>query len=411
MGELTKLNRAKFSLEEEFYNRLLDLLEERRKQKHKETVFSRVDNGVTIYPNTLIPSKEDLKKIVETAFWASLQREEGRPLAFSVAYNESVEAVVNNSDSRYFLFEESLPFSVQSITKIAPAAGRQNFGIAVTTEPELRIWGLLNDFSTPFRIRTLDPGQLTIRFLGANVAAVSGTTAILMEDYVSTSTWPIWYRSNNENPYTIDAILSILRTMRALHHGGALIIVPSDGQWRSSVQQDVPYPGDDHFTAIHEAIYELEQAEIKKKLESFEDRREDGDTNSVRVSWWRRRLDESSADLAQLTAVDGATVVTKNLVILGFGVKLKSAHSENPLSIYVTDLLNPKEQNKPSSLNELGGTRHQSAALFISEQRNAIALVVSQDGNVSAFIWREAGEGTEVIETGLYVYRHLELTL
>ena len=37
--------------------------------------------------------------------------------------------------------------------------------------------------------------------------------------------------------------------------------------------------------------------------------------------------------------------------------------------------------------SELGGTRHLSAAQFVHEQRDAVALVASQDGRFTVFGW------------------------
>jgi hypothetical protein len=39
---------------------------------------------------------------------------------------------------------------------------------------------------------------------------------------------------------------------------------------------------------------------------------------------------------------------------------------------------------------QLGGTRHQSAAQFVHDQRNAVALVASQDGRFTIFEWSMA---------------------
>jgi hypothetical protein len=39
---------------------------------------------------------------------------------------------------------------------------------------------------------------------------------------------------------------------------------------------------------------------------------------------------------------------------------------------------------------QLGGTRHVSAAQFAQDQRDAIALVASQDGRFTLFAWSEA---------------------
>ena len=37
----------------------------------------------------------------------------------------------------------------------------------------------------------------------------------------------------------------------------------------------------------------------------------------------------------------------------------------------------------------LGGTRHLSAAQFVHDQRNAVAMVASQDGRFTIFEWSE----------------------
>jgi len=37
--------------------------------------------------------------------------------------------------------------------------------------------------------------------------------------------------------------------------------------------------------------------------------------------------------------------------------------------------------------SQLGGTRHLSAAQFVSDQRDALALVASQDGRFTVFAW------------------------
>jgi hypothetical protein len=39
---------------------------------------------------------------------------------------------------------------------------------------------------------------------------------------------------------------------------------------------------------------------------------------------------------------------------------------------------------------ELGGTRHQSAAQFVQDQRDVVALVASQDGRFTIFEWSPA---------------------
>ena len=56
------------------------------------------------------------------------------------------------------------------------------------------------------------------------------------------------------------------------------------------------------------------------------------------------------------------------------------------------------------SLSEFGGTRHQSAAQFVFDQRQCVAFVASQDGIMTMLTWDE-GVGR------VAAVRHIELTL
>ena len=49
----------------------------------------------------------------------------------------------------------------------------------------------------------------------------------------------------------------------------------------------------------------------------------------------------------------------------------------------------PIEGSVATTINptELGGTRHLSAAQFVHDQRDAVALVASQDGHFTVFAW------------------------
>jgi hypothetical protein len=49
----------------------------------------------------------------------------------------------------------------------------------------------------------------------------------------------------------------------------------------------------------------------------------------------------------------------------------------------------PIEGNVAATVHptQLGGTRHLSAAQFVHDQRDAVALVASQDGRFTVFAW------------------------
>ena len=96
--------------------------------------------------------------------------------------------------------------------------------------------------------------------------------------------------------------------------------------------------------------------------------------------------------IAGLTAVDGATVITDGYELLAFGVKIRRKSGGDTVEqLIVTE---PVEGGMPERLHPtaLGGTRHLSAAQFVRDQPNTLALVASQDGHFTLFAWSPCEE-------------------
>jgi hypothetical protein len=102
---------------------------------------------------------------------------------------------------------------------------------------------------------------------------------------------------------------------------------------------------------------------------------------------WQDALDDAVSAVGGLTAVDGATILTDRYELLTFGAKLARRRGwpqvervavTEPIQGGVKDLIHP---------NRMGGTRHLSAAQFVHDQHDAVALVASQDGRFTIFAW------------------------
>jgi hypothetical protein len=102
---------------------------------------------------------------------------------------------------------------------------------------------------------------------------------------------------------------------------------------------------------------------------------------------WQDSLRQIVDGVAGLTAVDGATLVTSRYEVLAFGAKItpRRGHmvvervvSTEPIEGAATTYVSP---------SQMGGTRHLSAAQFVHDQRDAVALVASQDGRFTVFQW------------------------
>ena len=84
--------------------------------------------------------------------------------------------------------------------------------------------------------------------------------------------------------------------------------------------------------------------------------------------------------------------MTADYELLAFGAKIvRRRGSPQVAQVIVTE---PIEGGSPviEEPAQFGGTRHLSAAQFVHDQRDAIALVASQDGRFTVFAWSPSEE-------------------
>jgi hypothetical protein len=172
--------------------------------------------------------------------------------------------------------------------------------------------------------------------------------------------------SPDEGPVNVPMQLAV--SMRAHGRGGALLVVPADSStWRESIVRPLSYS----VVATRSEVADFLRGDSAER---------------ARIDWQeslRRGIDA----LAGLTAVDGATIITDRYELLAFGAKLRRRdRSEEVEHVLVTE---PSEGVTDATVGpaELGGTRHLSAAQFVHDQRDAVAMVASQDGRFTIFAW------------------------
>ena len=107
---------------------------------------------------------------------------------------------------------------------------------------------------------------------------------------------------------------------------------------------------------------------------------------------WADALRRAVDGVAGLTAVDGATVISDQYEVLAFGAKIVRRDGSSLVNeVIVTE---PIEGARAEVVEptQLGGTRHLSAAQFVRDQHDAVALVASQDGRFTVFAWSPCEE-------------------
>jgi hypothetical protein len=157
-------------------------------------------------------------------------------------------------------------------------------------------------------------------------------------------------------------------SMRAHGRGGMLLIVPSDSEkWRESIIDPISYA----VTPAFSGLAGLMKKSVDKK----------------NLAMWQEELTREIDCVAGLTAVDGATIINDRHELLAFGAKITRPYgSQTVKEITVTEpIVDSDAQIVPPGQD--GGTRHFAAAQFVYDQRDAFALVASQDGRFTIFSW------------------------
>ncbi|MEP6999121.1 MAG: putative sensor domain DACNV-containing protein [bacterium] len=332
--------------------------------------------------NSLVPDAESVVSMADAAFWASLRREEGRPPLISLAF------VPPNQAGQPLMFATPLPLAPDALARLAPAVERPGVHLGVwRMGGSLRVWGAtrtLPEYS--FVIEVIEPGLLALKYRRGPEFGKFGNMAVLRADQMRVVDELSAYQPNcpsllsalfaalldlDGRPEARDngtALMQLAVSMRSHGRGGALLVVPSDTEaWRESIVQPVSYGISPPFARLADLL----------KLPASERGRAGG----------RDGVGKLIDTVAGLTAVDGAAVMNERYEVLAFGAKI--GRRDGLKAVEQVLVMEPVVDDVPSLIPpvQLGGTRHLSAAQFVHDQRDALALVASQDGRFTVFAW------------------------
>ncbi len=324
-----------------------------------------------------VPDADAIAGIINVAFWASLRREEGLSPRVSLAF------VPPAATGAPLTFERQLPLSPSALARLAPAVERQGIHLGVWRDRngDLRVWGTTRQLPLlTFVLEVVASGLLVVKHRGeafgkfVNVAVLEGdeikivdtsrgrqsaypelVAALLGSDLLGTPA------------ASANVLVQVAASMRAHGRGGALLLIPStNATWEESIVHPVLY-------AVAPPFSEL--AGLLRTPPESDDHE------------WQDELRRAVDALAGLTAVDGATLITEYDDLIAFGTKITRRRGSPQVERMV--LTEPVEGSALTTLNpyQLGGTRHLSAAQFVHDQRDATALVASQDGRFTIFQW------------------------
>jgi hypothetical protein len=346
-----------------------------RVRTHFEQHIAASGIAPNVNGHATLPDEEAIEAIIDAAFWASLRREEG--------YVPKVSLVLLSPEQTIhpLLFERSLRLSPPSLVRVAPAVERPGIHLGVWRENgELRVWGttrVIPPYS--FVLEVAAPGLLVVKHHRSegskfvNIAVLEGDQVKVIDEQASNlPDCPELLTSLlGFDAQGTSILVQLAVSMRAHGRGGSLLMVPAGTDaWKSSIVQPISY-------AVAPAYAEL------ASLATYTPREED----EVGHRLWQDALNDAINAMAGLTAVDGATIITSQYELLAFGAKITRRRGGD--AVEQVALTEPIEGGQKAVVHptRLGGTRHLSAAQFVMDQRDALAMIASQDGRFTIFAW------------------------
>jgi hypothetical protein len=399
------------------------------------------------------PASSTLAHVLSTCYLATLLREEGRPVTFRLAVSEPeafAPAAGPPSGLHRLVFARPLPLDEHELRRLAPAVEFSRSLIGATDAGgKPTIWGVIH--SGPHWLQSVrggreveqtippvlivaatGPGRLLVTAGALTLAALtngalSGREVDVFQakwlherlSEVGRATWAAHMRERERatRPWadvhpTFGAVLAghvlrrIVATIRAAQHGGTLIIVPAgrvaellvDGSY---LRVKYGFTDDEPRRRIATLM-----ADIMTELA-----RNAGPDAAVRWNTYEasraqrlREMDEALFEVAHLVAdltrVDGTVVMSDRLEILGFGVEISGELPEVQRVSRARDL---EGTDREWVRTDRVGTRHRSAYRLCQAVRDALTLVVSQDGGLRFIRWHDDGVTYwEQVATGLW---------
>ncbi len=329
------------------------------------------------------PDAAAVEAIVDAAFWASLRREEGYRPKISLAFLSPAQA------ANALTFERPLPLEAVALSRLAPAVERPGIHLGVWNDGAgLHVWGTTRDVPRLcFVLEVVAPGLLVIKYRRGretgkfvNVAVLEGDTVKFVDergtslpDCPELLTQLLGFGAPEPAPDSVNVLLQLAASMRTHGRGGSLLVVPEGSDaWRESIVRPVPYAAEPPYSELAELM----------RREVYE--------RSTTV--WQESLIDAVEMVAGLTAVDGAALINERYEVLAFGAKI--GRREGGAQVERVIVTEPVVGDAAAVVNpvQLGGTRHMSAAQFVQDQQDAVALVASQDGRFTVFAWSPCEE-------------------
>ena len=390
-----------------------------------------------------LPDPAVVEQLISTCYQSSMLHEEERPVRFRLIFREPDRFPPEQGPPtglHRLVFKKPRPFTEYELQKLAPAVDfyRSLIGVRLDPEAGLQIWGVAH--SGPRWIQAIQGGSKQFTPLppalvlyttrSGRISVCRGSTMLGMlaggrvitpslnifdtswlQDTFGLAREELWAlhheaRALAEGPWAalepdlvekisqqvVKRILSIIRNSR---HGGALVFLPPERVDRCVAENGIlgikySFEEEEPRQRFRTLLLEL----LNTLAAAYGDPK-----HPDRVVGWKEyvgsknaalsRLDEAIFEyahlIAGLTAVDGAVILTSNFELIGFGAVILGALDKLEQVAYALDAEGTVTEQEPT---DGSGTRHRAAYHLCHTLHDALAIVVSQDGNVRVAKWK-----------------------
>jgi hypothetical protein len=323
-----------------------------------------------------IPDIPVIEAIVDTAFWASLRREEGYEPKISIAF------VPPDMASNSLVFRHRQRFSPHNLVKLSPAVVQPGIHLGVWMDGDnFHIWGTTYKVPTHCMVlEVVEAGLLVVKQKHSdrvgkfiNVAVLKGNQIKVIDDnHWGLTDCPgilatlLGFSSSTTADEPENILVQLALAMRSHGRGGLLLVVPpSSSAWLHSIVKPINY-----------------LVEYHPELPTSAD-------EAAPNTGYTATIDKMISAVGGYSAIDGATVITQDHRLLAFGAKVaRSPHALPVERLMITEPVAGSAMQLLDATN-IGGTRHLAAAQFVNDQHDSLAMVASQDGTFTVFSWSE----------------------
>jgi len=331
----------------------------------------------------LKPTPEELELVLRESFFASLHADEQRPTRFVISLLPDQHAA--EISSAFIRFTDAQPVQRWALRTLAPAAPPDSSLLCAQRGADgvLCITGIhtfARDYGRPLALSfaTTNPGAITVSFNNVRLMNIENgevtTFTFTQFDEQRLERVLAAHQARDDGDVRRHRIVArlLLRAVNLIQkigHGGSLWIL-RPGERLAGTARSITSTG---------ALFD-----VTNEIEKREHAPDDDPTSRERAAENLLRDVEEEAvakTIAQLTATDGAVLLTMEPRLLGYSAFI---HNDPPVKVH--DLHAGEPEELPST--ELGGGRHRSAAAFCAAGKpgDRAAIVVSHDGVVSLFL-------------------------